>query len=378
MKKILFINHSPYMYGAETVMYQVLKRVALHHPENAFVVAPLSTFGKSENVFIEQVRKLGIHHCRYMHYKSLGGSFFRSAIALFYNIYALINLYHWVRCNKIDIIYSNTCFTCIGVVLAKLTRKPHIWHFHEPIDHTHGWKNYMCWLYKILFLYKKNRYIFISQTQKKDWERLFPAKFNTFEIIYNPINEVKIMESISSTVNKNNVVFGYMGNWAQRKNIPFLLKAFSDLYSNNPNIELILAKNNGDDEERIIQTIEQLNLQNRVQYNVWYDNLSDFYACIDIFVLPSLSESWGMVVLEAVSAHKPCIVTQNTALTEIFADQRHCCYIDPHDNTSLLLAMQKMLNDEFRTAIAKNAYDKLHQCTFNRNFEEAFQKLFNN
>src|SRR6185437_9085288 len=97
----------------------------------------------------------------------------------------------------------------------------------------------------------------------------------------------------------------YVGTLFRRKGIDTLLEAIKQL---NKNIHLYLIGPGGDSENE---------LQNYQQYFTrvnfaHHEELNNYFNKSDVFVLPSYLDSWGMVVIEAMTCGLPVIVTENT------------------------------------------------------------------
>jgi len=366
MKNILFINHTNDVFGAENVLLKIIDFCLGESKQNVHVLEPKH---KKESNFRIRLENIGCENIISLPYKNLGVSLIRSYFVILYNLYAILFMYFYVKKNKIDIIYSNTSTTCAGVILAFLTNRKHIWHIHEPTDIEHGWVPSLLKLYEKLLSYKKNTVIFVSQTQCNQWKRYIPDLKNAI-VIYNPISEVTI-----SNTNNEQTVFGYLGSRDKRKNIPMLIDAFAIVNKMHKNTHLILSQNIGDPNEIIKKQIKYLQLEDYIVEKIII-NAEDFYNMIDVLVLPSLSETWGLVVLEAMSAGKATIITNNTGLTELLQNDIHTLFIDPKDVHSIANAMMKMIDKKKRKQIAQNGSILITQQNFNIVFKQQLQSLF--
>jgi glycosyltransferase involved in cell wall biosynthesis len=371
MKKILFINHSNKIAGAETVLLKIIEIIAMENKEYVHVVAPVNTLFQTS--FKKKLDCIGIKNYFRLPYKNMGVSLLRSFFVLIFNLYAVFRLILYITQNGIDVIYSNTSVTCIGVLTAMLMNKSHIWHFHESTS----FENYLRdkklrMLYKFLINYKNNTIIFISQIQKKDWEQFLFQEVNGSEIIYNPIKNVDF--SISCH-NSSDLVFGYLGSLSKRKNITLMINAFFKLRETIPNIKLFIG-GNGPEMDRILKLIKQYSLDFSVILLGQINDVSEFYASIDIFILPSLAECWPLTVIEAIMAKKAVIITQNMGLQEVLEDKKDCVFFDPNNVDELFFAMKTLLNNEYRVFLADNAYKKISQYKFNQKFAETIISIF--
>jgi glycosyltransferase involved in cell wall biosynthesis len=274
-----------------------------------------------------------------------------------------------VREKKIDIIYSNTSVTYVGIMVAILTGKPHIWHFHEPISKEYGWSKSINILYKIFLRYKKNLVIFTSKDQKAQWQKQIIRAFKNM-LIYNCIRDIHVMDN---KYLRDNVTFGYLGNHDTRKNVTLLISAFQELTHTYSSIKLLLG--GVDKKNKIVYENSMPNAKSKIEMVGYVSDASSFYAQMDIFVLPSLSETWGLVVLEAMLAQKAVICTTHTGLHELFEDKKECLFIDPLNKSELLNAMQSLMNEKYRTDLAMRGYEKVKQYDFNSQFEKSFRLL---
>ncbi len=117
----------------------------------------------------------------------------------------------------------------------------------------------------------------------------------------------------SKTINKIKIL--YVGGLNVNKGIFYLLKAFEDLDPDK--FELILVGNCTFNINNILEknknNIRFLGFKNK-------DELKEIYQSSDIFILPSLIDSFGLVVLEAMASGLPVIVTENVGAKDIVID----------------------------------------------------------
>ena len=102
----------------------------------------------------------------------------------------------------------------------------------------------------------------------------------------------------------------YAGRLGPEKNIPYLLNAFAALLKTEPTAMLWIAGSGP--EGPVLQSLcGQLGITNQVRFLGFLDHptLARHYAACDVFVLPSLMETQGLVVMEAMWFSRPVIVT---------------------------------------------------------------------
>jgi len=160
----------------------------------------------------------------------------------------------------------------------------------------------------------------------------------------------KLIESIGAK--KNSIL--YVGRFAPEKNLLQLLKAFKDACAINPNWGLILV-GDGPTKPEIIKFIKENDIEEFVLLPGFIDHneIVKFYAISNIFILPSTSEPWGLVVNEAMNCELPIIVSEKCGCQPDLVESGVNGYvIDPNDLIGITDILQQLM-------IKANSLEKL-------------------
>lgn len=139
----------------------------------------------------------------------------------------------------------------------------------------------------------------------------------------------------------------FVGQCAEYKGIEYLLQAISLL--SDQRVMLDVVGNTSAEREyftRLIHIIKDLKLQDRV---IFHGHVSDktaleqFYQRADVFVLPSLMEGFGIVLLEAMSFGLPIIATKVGAVSELIKDGLNGLLVPPAEPSALAKAIDLLL-----------------------------------
>lgn len=177
----------------------------------------------------------------------------------------------------------------------------------------------------------------------------------------------------------DDVLVGYFGRLEKAKSIEILVNAFIEAYQKNNKLVLVLA---GFKSEYAITLQTKLStldkkFQQRIfwQFNLQANEKVNLYHALDMFVLPSLNESFGIVFLEAWSCKKPVIGTAIGAIKSVITEGKDGLLMQPNDINSL---KEKILilaeNKELRNEMGINGYNKTKE---NFSWEAVTEKFRN-
>jgi glycosyltransferase involved in cell wall biosynthesis len=147
---------------------------------------------------------------------------------------------------------------------------------------------------------------------------------------------------------RENPLVGFIGRLTGQKGVDVLLRAFALVERHHPTVKLILA-GEGPDRPALARLAKSLGLR-RVMFLGWREDAADIMADIDLLVVPSRWEGFGLVALEAMAMGKPVVASNVSALPEIVAHAETGLLVSPGDAAELAEAMMAILSDTKRAA----------------------------
>ncbi|MCA6122520.1 glycosyltransferase family 4 protein [Bradyrhizobium sp. WSM 1704] len=127
------------------------------------------------------------------------------------------------------------------------------------------------------------------------------------------------------------------------------LDAAIRLLAGEPSWHLALA-GQGADEARLRALADGLNVSDRLHFigEIPPSRMSDFLACLDVFVFPSQAETFGLAAVEAASAGIPCVVNDLPVLREVlsFEGKPAAIFVDAANQAALSAAVSGILTDQ--------------------------------
>ena len=142
-------------------------------------------------------------------------------------------------------------------------------------------------------------------------------------------------------------IFLFTGQVISRKGIHFLLEACISLKEKNCCDYTLAIIGDGSQRKELEEFTQQHGLQKYVQWLGWmdYGALSAYFQIADIFVFPTLEDTWGMVVLEAMAFGKPILCSKWAGACEMVVEGENGYVFDPHNPSHLAKLMKNFIDN---------------------------------
>jgi glycosyltransferase involved in cell wall biosynthesis len=212
---------------------------------------------------------------------------------------------------------------------------------------------------------KASEIITISQSTANDITRVLKIPPEKITVIHSAVDEKfekpTSADEVEKAKKKYNLPKDYLlhiGTLEPRKNLGFLIEAFARVISDekNENLNLVITGKKGWYFEGLFEKVRQLNLEKRVIFTGYIDELDKpaIYKGAKIFTFPSLYEGFGLPPLEAMASGVPIISSNTSSMPEVIGEAG--VLISPHDLASWVRAISKLNTDEVarRELIEKN------------------------
>src|SRR5215216_682527 len=154
------------------------------------------------------------------------------------------------------------------------------------------------------------------------------------------------------------------GRLAEEKNWVTLLRAFALAQRVQPNIRLVLL-GDGPQADALRQLVGELEITERVTFagKVLFSEVPDYLKAADLFAFASITETQGLVTLEAMAAGLPVVAVEASGTKDILEDGKQG-FLTQNDPQGLANGLVKVLEDsslvgKFKSAALRTsrAYD---------------------
>jgi len=141
-------------------------------------------------------------------------------------------------------------------------------------------------------------------------------------------------------------VFGFVGRLVEEKSIDTLLSAYAEYVAQTRRKTHLVIAGDGPLREGLIKHAGNLKID--VKFLGFRADVPELMSAFDVFVLSSVTEGFGLVLLEAMAAGTAIITTNVGAIPEVVDDS--AVVVNPRRPGEIAAAMRQYENEEFRHA----------------------------
>lgn len=310
-KKILYFLNDLDNGGKETFCLNVNKKII----DDNYKIDYFLTLGNKE-YYKNEVEKLG---GKVINIKNENTPFF---ILNFIKIFYLIN--NQIKKEKYDVIHIHQCKGVISILIAAYINRIKCICIHSHSAFTPENDNRIIKIKIKLYSIIRNKIIkrlnpYRLGCSKEACKEMFGEKCfdnNKTKVIFNGIsfekfnkNDLNVNEIRKKyNIDKNNINLINIGRFDEQKNQIFLLEIFNELKSIRENIKLTII-GHGDLEYEIKNEIKRLGIEQWVDILPQDTNIPEILSIMDYFLLPSLCEGLGIVLIEAQAMGVQCFAS---------------------------------------------------------------------
>lgn len=223
---------------------------------------------------------------------------------------------------------------------------------HDPFPLTGLKKKFKQWCLGLT-----NHTITVSNDNRHLLEQLYPEIKGEITTIYNGIDVEEWKHKLSKVsfaehdnTRRDNLksvtdetVFLTIAALHPRKGLIYLIEAFAKVIKKYPKVKLVII-GEGPQKDELQELIKNLKLDHNIVLQGYCENVESYLLRSDIFVLSSIKEAFGLVLLEAMVAGLPLIATAVGGIPEIVTSERNGLLVPAKDSEALAQAMMWLLD----------------------------------
>jgi glycogen synthase len=252
-----------------------------------------------------------------------------------------------------DVIHAHDWLTFqAGMEAKKVSGKPLIVHVHATEFDRTGGNGLHQYVYEIekQGMHAADLVLAVSQFTKNKIVEHYGVPPEKVRVVHNAVEFTNFNDNYSlKGIGKDNKVVLFLGRITLQKGPDYFLYAAKKVLEKNPNARFIMA-GSGDMEPFIINKAAEMGIADKFLFAGFLrgEDIDRAYSLADVYVMPSVSEPFGITPLEAMRNGTPVIISKQSGVSEVIS---HCLKVDFWD-----------VNDIANKILAVLNYKELHGC----------------
>jgi glycosyltransferase involved in cell wall biosynthesis len=230
------------------------------------------------------------------------------------------------------------------------------------------------------------RMVFGCHMQMELWCNRYGLDARNCHVIYNGIDEKRFSRhsagqwggslAVPAGIEKEDFLVGAVGTLWPNKNHAELIAMLETVRPVVPNAKLLIA-GEGPERQRLLDAADEAGVSDSVYLLGEVDDVRPILERVDVFVLPSISETFSNAVLEAMAMEKVVIVSDTGGMREMVTDEVDGFVYEQGNVAALCTLIERLAADpERRSEIGRNARKTVEKrFTFDRMIDEYVKLL---
>lgn len=274
--------------------------------------------------------------------------------------------------NDFDIVHAHDWLTYYAGVAAKRSSgKPLVIHVHATeFDRSGEHVNQTVYDIERFGMENADKIIAVSHYTKNIIVTRYGINPEKVEVVHNAVDKVRRLDKFGLMKKQNEKIVLFMGRITMQKGPDYFIEAAYRVYRKNRNVKFVMA-GSGDMLPRMILRMAKLRMLDRFHFTGFLKGIDveRMYALSDVYVMPSVSEPFGIAPFEALLYDVPIIISRQSGIAEVLP---HALKIDFWDINKMAELIQMLIENE---AIAREIAEKCKDDMKNIGWDNAGFKI---
>ncbi|MBX7139156.1 MAG: glycosyltransferase family 4 protein [Oligoflexia bacterium] len=272
-----------------------------------------------------------------------------------------------------DLIHAHDWMTYpAGVALAELTGKPLVVHVHSlEYDRSGANVNHEIDHIERMGTSRATKVIAVSHYTKSLLQQHHGLNPEKIAVVHNGVYPREATRSYQRSTDWPEKSVLFLGRVTFQKGPDYFVEAAARVIEHVPGVVFIMA-GSGDMLDRMVQRTKELEIQD----NFWFPGfvrgaeLERMLSLADLYVMPSVSEPFGISALEAISFDTPAIISRQSGVSEVLD---HALKVDFWDVDRLAdLIINGLLHQELREDMISMAREEVKRLRWDAAADKTF------
>ena len=246
--------------------------------------------------------------------------------------------------NDFDVIHAHDWLTYpAGIAARDISGKPLVVHVHATdFDRSGGNVNPTVYQIEKNGFDAADRIITVSNLTRNTVIEKYGISPDKVVTIYNAVEPISEEEKLQAKRGINDKIVTFLGRITLQKGPEYFIEAAHRVLQKMDNVRFVMA-GSGDMMRRMIRRAARLGITDKFHFTGFLkgDDVYQMFALSDVYVMPSISEPFGISPLEAMQSNVPVIISYQSGVSEIL---KHAIKVNFWDIDAMADAIYGILN----------------------------------
>lgn len=243
-----------------------------------------------------------------------------------------------------DIIHAHDWMTYpAGISVARRTGRPLVIHVHSTeFDRSGENINQMIYDIERRGMHEADKIIAVSYYTRNIIISRYGISGDKVEVVHNGVERNENHSIAENVIDKDEKIVLFLGRITMQKGPEYFLQAAQKVLGVMDNVRFVMA-GSGDMMNRSVEMAAELGIGSKVLFTGFLcgDDVRKIYEVADLFVMPSVSEPFGLVPLEALNYDVPVIISKQSGVSEVLTHALKVDFWDVDEMANKIVAVLK-------------------------------------
>jgi glycosyltransferase involved in cell wall biosynthesis len=246
--------------------------------------------------------------------------------------------------NTFDVIHAHDWLTYpAGIAAKEASGKPLVIHVHATdFDRSGGNVNPKVFEIEKMGMEKADKIITVSNWTRDIVINKYGINPDKVVTVYNAVEPISDLDKVAIRKGISDKIVTFLGRITLQKGPEYFIEAAYKVLQKMDNVRFVMA-GSGDMMNKMILRTARLGISNRFHFTGFLagDDVYQMFSISDVYVMPSVSEPFGISPLEAIQSNVPVIISRQSGVSEVL---NHAIKIDFWDIDAMADSIYGILN----------------------------------
>lgn len=241
-----------------------------------------------------------------------------------------------------DVVHAHDWMTyAAGVAASAISGKPLVAHVHSTeFDRSGESVNQAIYDLERLGMHHADRIIAVSKLTQSICVRRYGVDPSRIEVVYNGVDDEKMQPGPGQRIASSDKIVLFLGRITMQKGPEYFVRAAKRVLDKYEDVKFVVA-GSGDMARRMIEEAAHLGIGHKVLFTGFLrgKDVDRVFQMADCYVMPSVSEPFGIAPLEAMKNDVPVIISKQSGVSEVLTHALKVDFWDVDEMANKIVAV---------------------------------------